>query len=71
MEMRFIVDDYLRSNEFFNRKAGKILRILKILSLGLLPVENLMLTFTAKEEFLVTSFGTITNLMEMRIEGRG
>lgn len=50
VETEAIIRDYLKSNEFVLPKARRILKLLKILTLGWLPAGNIQLVFTVQEE---------------------
>lgn len=54
VEQEAIVQDYLKSNEYVLPKARRILRMLKIFTLGWFPARNLLLTFTVQEKYIRT-----------------
>jgi protein-tyrosine phosphatase len=54
-----IIADYLHSNDKIVEQATKVLNFMKILTFGWFPAENLMLSFTAKKEYIQHSFHII------------
>jgi protein-tyrosine phosphatase len=53
------IADYLKSNEFVLPSIQRMLKYARILSLGRLPVENLALVYTVKEQYLCTALKQI------------
>jgi protein-tyrosine phosphatase len=61
IQINSIVKDYLKSNEFLLPKARRITNILKYVSLGLLPTDNLIEIFTSREKYIRTIIDGINN----------
>ncbi len=65
------LEDYLRSNDAYLAEIARAARLMKLLTLGLLPVENLAFAFTVRREYLQTAldrmterYGTISRYLE-------
>lgn len=54
VESDVVIQDYLKSNEFFLPYVEHILRRVQRLSLGLFPVDNLRTVFTVREQYAHT-----------------
>jgi protein-tyrosine phosphatase len=54
VETEYIIQDYLRSNDSVVPKARRILKLLKIITLGWFPAGNIQLAFTAQEKYIRT-----------------
>ncbi|CAG0931097.1 Tyrosine-protein phosphatase [Thermoflexales bacterium] len=59
VERSVAIADYLKSNEFVLPSIQRMLKYARILSLGRLPVENLALVYTVKEQYLCTALKQI------------
>lgn len=54
-----VVADYVRSNAYFLPQARRAVAALKIVSLGLLPTQNLRAVFTSQERYIRSVMGGI------------
>jgi protein-tyrosine phosphatase len=54
-----IIDEYLLTNQYYLPRIAKVSRIIKVLSLGLMPVENFIASFAANEKYISSVIETI------------
>lgn len=54
-----VVADYLRSNAYFLPQARRALAVLRVVSLGLSPTQNLRVVFTSQERYIRSVMGRI------------
>jgi protein-tyrosine phosphatase len=54
-----VFQDYLKTNDHFVPLTPRIIRVIKILSLGRVQVENLRAAASAREEYLQAAFDQI------------
>jgi protein-tyrosine phosphatase len=59
VELQPVIAEYLKSNEFVLPQVQRMLKYARIMSLGLLPTQNLALVYTVKEQYLCTALKQI------------
>ncbi len=59
VELQSVIAEYLKSNEFVLPSIQRMLRFARIMSLGLLPTQNLALVYAVKEQYLCTALKQI------------
>ena len=59
VERPSVITEYLKSNEFVLPQVQRMLRYARIMSLGLLPTQNLALVYAVKEQYLCTALEKI------------
>jgi protein-tyrosine phosphatase len=59
VERQSVIAEYLKSNEFILPEVQRMSKYARIMSLGLLPTENLALVYIVKEQYLRTALAKI------------
>jgi protein-tyrosine phosphatase len=61
VETKYVIQDYLKSNDFILPEAKQYLKFARFFTLGLLHTDNLLTTFTANEKYIRTVIDKINN----------